>query len=405
MKRSGRMASAAAALSLALTVMQTPAHAQKQYDPGASDTEIRIGNTAPFSGPASAYQEIAKSLAAYFDMVNAKGGINGRKIKFITLDDGYSPPKTVEATRRLVEEEQVLLTAGSIGTGPQLAVQKYMNQKKVPQLFAFTGSARFFDPQHYPYSIGYNPSYATEGRVIGKYLVGMKPAAKVAVFVPADDAGKDYMRGFKEGIATSKDAKIVGESTYSTSDATVDSQVTSFQAAGADVFFDEGTPKFAAQGIAKAYDIGWKPVLMLPTVSASVASVLKPAGLDKSTGVLSPALVKDPTDPKWDNDPEKQAWLAWMKQYNPSVGTGEIMGVQGYVLGALIVEVLKRCGDTLTHDNIIKQATSLTAVTEPMLLPGVRITITPTDYQVFRQFQFQRFNGKTWDQVGTPVNG
>jgi len=387
-------------LIASVALLPLAAHAEKKYDPGASDTEIRIGNTSPYSGPASAYQEIAKAMGAYFDKVNAEGGVNGRKIKFISVDDGYNPPKTVEQTRKLVEQEKVLFLSGSVGTGPQLAVQKYLNVNKVPQLFVGSGQARFSQPKKYPWSMGFNPTYFTEGEAIGHYIASVKPAAKIGVIVPSDDAGKDYMRGFKQGVSASKQAKIVAEATYSTTDATVDSQVTAFKAAGADTFFDEATPKFAAQGIAKAYEIGWKPLLLLPTVSTSVASVLKPAGLEKSVGVVAPAYVKDPSDKTWANDKNMQAWHAWMAKYNSSASQTDPLAVQGYSIAELTVEVLKRCGDNLTRENIMKQVSNLHGVQLSMVLPGIEINTAPDEYRLFRKFHFQRFNGTSWELFG-----
>ncbi|MFZ6645964.1 ABC transporter substrate-binding protein [Undibacterium sp. TJN25] len=388
------------ALALGVALLPAAALAQKKYDAGASDTEIRIGNTAPYSGPASAYQEIAKAMSAYFDKVNAEGGINGRKVKFISVDDGYSPAKTVEQTRKLVEQDKVLFLSGSIGTGPQLAVQKYMNVNKIPQLFVGSGQGRFSQPKEFPWSMGFSPGYAAEGKAIGRYIAATKPDAKVAVIVPADDAGKDYLRGFKEGLADSKKISIVSEANYSTADATVDSQITAFKSSGADVFFNEATPKFAAQGIAKSHDIGWKPMMILPTVSTSVTSVLKPAGLEKSVGVVAPAFIKDPNDKAWENDKGMQAWRAWMAKYNPSANTGDPMAVQGYLIGELTTEVLKRCGDNLTRENILKQVTALKDVQLSLMVPGIRINTAPDEYRIFHKFQFQRFDGKTWQLFG-----
>jgi branched-chain amino acid transport system substrate-binding protein len=391
------------AIIAAVVCLPLAAHAEKKYDTGASDTEIRIGNTSPYSGPASAYQEIAKAMAAYFDKVNAEGGVNGRKIKFISVDDAYNPPKTVEQTRKLVEQEKVLFLSGSVGTGPQLAVQRYLNANKVPQLFIGSGQARFSDPKQYPWSVGFNPSYVTEGKVIGRYIASVKPAAKIAVIVPSDDAGKDYMQGFKDGVGTSKQAKIVADATYSTADATVDSQLTAFKASGADTFFDEATPKFAAQGIAKAYEIGWKPMLLLPTVSTSVASVLKPAGLEKSVGVVAPAYIKDPSDKAWNNDESMKNWRAWLSKYHAEANSADPLVVQGYTIAELTVDVLKRCGDNLTRENIMKQVSNLQGLQLSMLLPGVQINTTPSDYRIVRKFQFQRFNGTSWERFGELV--
>jgi branched-chain amino acid transport system substrate-binding protein len=384
-------------------LLSASAHAQKKYDVGASDTEIKIGNTAPYSGQAALYQVIAKSMGAYFDKINAEGGIKGRKIKFISVDDGYNPPKTVEQTRRLVEQEQVLFTAGSIGSSPQLAVQKYLNAAKIPQLFVASGQSRFSQPKEFPWSIGFSPTYELEGKVIGRYVAETKPKAKIAIISHADDVGKDYVRGFKEGVAKSNNAKIVAELTYSISDTTIDSQVIAFKASGADTFFNESLPKYAALGIAKAYDTDWKPLMILPTIATSISSVLKLAGLEKSIGAVSPVYIKDPSDKAWDNDKATQEWLAWMNKFNTSVETGDQFAVQGYVMAELVVEVLKRSGDDLTRENIMKQATSLKDVQLPMLLPGIVINTTPTDYRVIRAFRFQRFDGKSWKLFGDAV--
>jgi len=388
---------------LAAALLPLTALAEKKYDAGASDTEIVIGNTAPYSGPASAYQEIAKGINAYFQMVNAQGGINGRKIRFVSLDDGYNPPKTVEQTRKLVEQEKVLFIAGGIGTGPQIAVQKYLNANKVPQLFVGSGQSRFSSPKEYPWSMGFSPSYETEGRAVGRYMVSARPAAKIAVIVPSDDAGKDYMRGFKDGVATSKQAKIVAESTYSTTDATIDSQMTSFKASGADAFFNEATPKFAAQGIAKAYELGWKPLMVLPSVSSSVSQVLKPAGLEKSVGAVAPAFLKDPSDKSWDNDKGMQKWRAVMAKYNPSASPSDPLAVNGYSIGELTVEVLKRCGDNLTRENVMKVASSLQGVQLSMQLPGLQVNTSPSDYRINSKLYFQKFDGTAWKVFGEPI--
>jgi len=390
---------------LAAALLPPTASAQKKYDTGASDSEIVIGNTTPYSGPASAYQEIGKAINAYFQMVNDAGGINGRKVRFISLDDGYNPPKTVEQTRKLVEQEKVLFMAGNLGTGPQIAVQKYLNANKVPQLFVYSGGTRFSDPKHYPWSMGFPPSYEVEGRAVGRYIVSAKPAAKIAVIVPSDDAGKDYLKGFKEGVATGKQAKIVAEATYATTDASVDSQLTSFKTSGADAFFNEGTPKFAAQGIVKAHEMGWKPLMVLPSVSSSVAHVLQPAGLDKSVGTVSPAFLKDPSDKSWDNDKGMQKWRAWMAKYDPSASPTDLLAVSGYSIAELTVEVLRRCGDNLTRENVMKVASSLEGLQLSMQLPGLQVNTSPSDYRVNSKLYFQKFDGATWKVFGEPVGG
>ncbi len=394
----------AAPLALALAVAAQPAMAQKKYSPGATDAEIKIGNINPYSGPASAYGAIGKAIGAYFAKINDEGGINGRKINYITLDDGYSPPKAVEQTRRLVEQDNVLLVFQPLGTPSNTAIQKYMNSKKVPQLFVATGATKWGDPKTYPWTMGWQPNYQTEGKIYARYILENKPAAKIAVLYQNDDYGKDYLKGFKEGLGA-KASLIVAEASYEVTDPTVDSQMVTLKASGADTFFNITTPKFAAQAIRKAYDIDWKPLHFLNNVSNSVGSVLTPAGLEKAVGIVSSYYLKDPTDPQWVNDAGYLEWLAWMKKYNPDGNLTDTFNVYGYTVAQTLAQVLKQCGDDLTRENVMKQAASLKNVAHPMLLPGITINTGADDFYPIEQMQLMRFNGKTWDSFGQPIGG
>ena len=394
----------AAPLALALALAAQPAMAQKKYSPGATDTEIKIGNINPYSGPASAYGAIGKAIGAYFAKINDEGGINGRKINYITLDDGYSPPKAVEQTRRLVEQDNVLLVFQPLGTPSNTAIQKYMNSKKVPQLFVATGATKWGDPKTYPWTMGWQPNYQTEGKIYARYILENKPAAKIAVLYQNDDYGKDYLKGFKEGLGA-KASLIVAEASYEVTDPTVDSQMVTLKASGADTFFNITTPKFAAQAIRKAYDIDWKPLHFLNNVSNSVGSVLTPAGLEKAVGIVSSYYLKDPTDPQWVNDAGYLEWLAWMKKYNPDGNLTDTFNVYGYTVAQTLAQVLKQCGDDLTRENVMKQAASLKNVAHPMLLPGITINTGADDFYPIEQMQLMRFNGKTWDSFGQPIGG
>ncbi|HWE72823.1 MAG TPA: ABC transporter substrate-binding protein [Stellaceae bacterium] len=394
---------AAAGLLLALSI--TPAFAQKNYGPGASDTAVTIGSTGPYSGPVSAASTVTKSFAAYFDKVNAEdGGINGRKIKVITGDDGYVPPRTVEQTRKLVEQDGVLFMADSVGTPTQLAVRQYLNDRKVPQLFPATGAAPFYDPQKSPWTIGFAPSSYTEGRLIGKNVSATMPGAKVAVLFQNDDLGKDFLRGAKETL--SNGATIVAQQSYEVSDPTIDSQIVSLQASNADVLFAFATQKAAAQAIRHAAEIGWKPKIFIPSIVSSISQVLQPAGLDNSKGVYTATYVKDPTSPTWENDPDVQAFIAWVKKYDTAVDVRDSFAASGgYMVGILIEKILKAAGNDLSRENIMKQATNLHDVTLPMLLPGITINTSPTDYRSIKQMQFQYFDGKNWVLTGSVVSG
>ena len=383
----------------ALAVPSNAVRAQKRNDPGATDTEIKVGQTMPYSGPASAYGTIGRVEAAYFKKVNDEGGVNGRKINFVSLDDGYSPPKTVEVTRRLVEQEEVLLVFNGLGTPPNTAIHNYMNAKKVPQLFVATGATKWNDPQGHPWTMGWQPNYQTEAKIYARYIVKTRPNAKVAVLFQNDDYGKDYLKGFKDGFGAQA-RLIVGEASYEVTDPTVDSQVLQLQGSGADTFFNITTPKFAAQALRKAWDSGWKPLHFLNNVSASVGSVLTPAGLDKCVDVVSSSYGKDPTDPQWANDAGLKDWQAFMKKYYPEGSLTDAFNVYGYSVAMTLVQVLKQCGDNLTRENVMRQAASLKNFVTPMALPGIAIDTSPTDFAPIEQMQLMKFDGKTWVLFG-----
>jgi branched-chain amino acid transport system substrate-binding protein len=376
-----------------------------QYGPGASDTEIKIGNTMPYSGPASAYGIIGKTEAAYFAMINEQGGINGRKINFISRDDGYSPPKTVEQVRQLVEQDQVLLLFSTLGTPTNTAIHGYLNDNKVPQLFVATGADQWNDPKRFPWTMGLIPSYGTEAHIYARYILKNLPNAKIAVLYQNDDFGKDYLGGLRDGLGDKAAKMIVGSQSYETTDPTVDSQVVALQASGADVLLTAAIPKFAAQAIRKVYDIGWKPTHFLSSVSNSVGTVMKSAGYDKGVGIISAAFVKDPTDPQWQDTAEYKEWLAFMKKYNTSANTADVQGVIGYMDVQTMVDVLKACGDNLTRENVMKQAASLHSVAMPMLLPGITLSTSATDFAPIKQMQLEKFDGATWKLFGEVISG
>jgi branched-chain amino acid transport system substrate-binding protein len=377
-----------------------PAYGQKKYDPGASDTEIKIGNTNPYSGPASAYGTIGKTIAAYFKMVNEQGGINGRKVNFITYDDGYSPPKTVEMARKLVEQDQVLFLFQTLGTPPNTAIHKYMNMRKVPQMHVATGATKWDDPKNFPWTMGWQPNYQTEAKIYAQYIMKEKPNAKIGVLYQNDDYGKDYLKGLKDGLGAKAKSMIVAEVSYEVADPTVDSQIVQLQASGADVFFNVTTPKFAAQAIRKAYDIGWKPLHFLNNVSTSVATVLTPAGLEKSVGLISTAYIKDPTDKQWANDAAIEKWRAFMKKYYPDGSLTDNSNVYGYTVAATLHQVLRQCGDNLTRENVMKQAASMKDHPIDTLLPGVTIRTGASDFAPIESVQLMRFDGKQWERFG-----
>jgi branched-chain amino acid transport system substrate-binding protein len=397
-----RVMLAASVLISALTAL--PAAAQKKYDVGATDSEIKIGQTMPYSGPVSAYGTIGRAEAAYFQLVNEQGGVNGRKLSLISLDDGYSPARTVEQTRRLVEQEQVLLIYQSLGTPTNTAIQRYLNAQKVPQLLVATGATKWGDPKNYPWTMGWQPSYHAESTIYAKYLMQTKPDAKIAVLYQNDDYGKDYLNSLRAGLAA-KSKSILKEASYEVTDASVDSQIVSLQAAGADTLFIFATPKFAAQAIRKTYDIGWRPLQFVNNVSNSTGSVLQPAGLDKAEGLLSSFYLKDPTDPQWAKDKGFKDWVDWMKKYYPQGDLSDIFNVYGYSAAQTLVQVLQQCGDDLTRENVMRQAASLRNVELPMLLPGVKLNTSATDFYPLEQMQLARFDGKRWVLFGDVLTG
>jgi ABC-type branched-subunit amino acid transport system substrate-binding protein len=380
------------------------AQAAGQYDPGASDTSIKIGNTNPYSGPASAYGAIGRAIGAYFDKINDEGGVNGRKLEFITLDDGYSPPRTVEQIRKLVEQEQVLLVFQSLGTPTNTAIHQYMNAKKVPHLFVATGATKWGQPDKFPWTMGWQPNYQSEAKVYARYVLDNHPDARIGVLYQNDDYGKDYLEGFKAGLGDQADTMIVEELSYEVTDPTVDSQIISLKSSGADVFFNITTPKFAAQAIRKAGDIGWQPLHLLNNVSNSVGSVLTPAGLDKSVGLITSLYQKDPTDPQWQGTPDYDAWSAWMDKYNPDADKADQFNVYGYNAGMTLVHVLEQCGDDLTRANVMAQAANLQDLELPMLLPGVTISTAPDDFFPIESMMLAKFDGEKWVLFGDVID-
>ncbi len=389
--------------AIPLLLASAGAIAEKKYGPGASDTEIKVGNTNPYSGPASAYGTIGRAEAAYFAMINDQGGVNGRKINFITLDDGYSPPRTVEQVRKLVEQEQVLLMFAPLGTPPNSAIHRYMNAKRVPHIFLSTGATKWGDPKNFPWTIGFNLNYQAEGRIYAQYILETKPAAKIAILYQNDDYGKDYVKGLKDGLGDKAEAMVVAEASYEVTDPTVDSQIVSLQASGANTFFNVTTPKFAAQAIRKAADIGWKPLEILNNVSSSVGSVLTPAGLDKSVGLITAVYFKDPTDPQWKNDADMKAYAAWFKKYYPEGNIKDGFNVSGYIMAEGLVHVLQACGDDLSRENIMKEIANIHDLQIPMMLPGVKWNTSATDFFLIESAQLARFDGKEWALFGKVI--
>ena len=385
--------------SLAALTVAGSALAQKKYDTGATDKEIKIGGIHPYSGPASAYGAIGKAISAYFAKVNDEGGVNGRKVNFIALDDGYNPAKTVEQARKLVEEEEVLLVFNPLGTPPNSAIHKYMNTKKTPHLFVATGATKWGDPKNFPWTMGWQPNYQSESKVFAAHLLDTKPNAKVAILYQNDDYGKDYLKGFEDGLGDKAQSMIVSKISYEVTDPTIDSQMVSLKASGADTFFNITTPKFAAQAIKKAAEIGWKPTHYLNSVSASVGSVMNPAGPENGVGIFTASYIKDPTDPQFQKGKEWDDWLAWMKKYNTAGDLKDVNAVYGYTVAQGLVQVLKQAGDNLTRENIMKQAASLD-MQLPMLLPGVNVKTGPDDFYPIEREQLARFDGKTWQLFG-----
>jgi len=388
---------AAAGLSLAL--VGAPAFAQKKYDTGATDKEIKVGGISPYSGPASAYGAIGKAIDAYFKKVNAEGGVNGRMIKFITLDDGYNPARTVEQARKLVEQEEVLFIFQTLGTPPNTAIHKYMNQKKVPQLFVATGATLWGDPKNFPWTMGWQPNYQSEGKIYAQHILETKPNAKIGILMQNDDYGKDYLKGFLDGLGDKAKSMIVSQVTYEVTDPTVDSQMVTLKGSGADTFFNITTPKFAAQAIKKAAEIGWKPTHYLNSVSNAAGAVMVAAGAEAGKDVISAFYLKDPTDPQWESSKEYKDWLAFMQKYHPQGDLKDNFNVYGYTVAQTLVEVIKKAGDTLTRENVMKQAANLD-ITLPMLLPGVNIKTGPDDFFPIEREQLGRWDGKTWVLFG-----
>jgi branched-chain amino acid transport system substrate-binding protein len=386
--------------AVAIALSASSAYAQKKYDTGASDTEIKIGQTVPFSGPASAYASIGKTQAAYFNMINEQGGVNGRKITLIQYDDAYSPPKAVEQVRKLVESDEVLLTFQIIGTPSNAAVQKYLNTKKVPQLFAATGASKFTDPKNFPWTLGFNPNYFVEGRIYGQYILKEYPNAKIGVLYQNDDLGKDYLNGIKAGLGDKAVKMIVAEASYEVADPTIDSQVFKIKDAGADLFFSASTPKQAAQAIKKIAEIGWHPIHIVDINATSLGAVLQPAGLEASKGLISTNYGKDPLDPTWKDDAGLKKYFDFMAKYYPEGDKNSNFNTYGFSTAQLLVHVLKQCGDDLTRENVLKQATNMKDVQLDLSLPGIRATTTPNDYRVNKQLQMMKFNGERWELFG-----
>jgi branched-chain amino acid transport system substrate-binding protein len=379
--------------------------AQKKYDTGASDTEIKIGNIMPYSGPASAYGVIGKTEAAYFKKINDAGGINGRKITFISYDDGYSPPKTVEQARKLVESDEVLFIFNSLGTPPNSAIHKYMNAKKVPQLFVATGATKWNDPKDFPWTIGWQPSYQSEARIYAKYILKEKPNAKIAVLYQNDDYGKDYLKGLKDGLGAKASSMIVAEESYETAEPTIDNHIVKLKSTGADIFFDVTTPKFAAQAIKKVAEIDWKALHILNNVSASVGSVIKPAGFDNAQAIVSAAYLKDASDPQWANDPGMKQFLDFLAKDFPEGNKLDASVIVGYGVAQTMVQVLKQCGDNLTHENVMKQAANLKDFRTEVLLPGIKINTSPASFAPISQLQLMQFKGERWILFGDIISG
>jgi branched-chain amino acid transport system substrate-binding protein len=379
------------------------AQGKGKYDDGASDTEIKIGNTNPYSGPASSYGMIGKAIDAYWKMVNDQGGINGRKIRFISLDDGYSPPKTVELTRQLVEQEKVLLLFSPLGTPTIAAIHKYVNRKKVPTLFVASGATKWGNPKEFPWTMGWQPPLHTEGAIFARHLLATVKDPKIAVLMQNDDYGKDFYEGVRDGLG--KDAgKIVRHVTYEVTDPTVDSQIIQLKDSGANALINIATPKFAAQAIRKAADIDWKPVHYLNSSSNSVVATMKPAGFENGQGIISAAYVKDPTDKQWDDAHDMKAWRAWMAKYNPGANIADVLGVMGYALGYTMQKTLEQCGNELTRDNVMKQAANLKNLVVPMLLPGITISTSPADFFPIQSERLQRFKGESWELFGEVIS-
>jgi branched-chain amino acid transport system substrate-binding protein len=395
------------AFSAAIAILATAcAHAAEQakYDTGATATEIKIGNIMPYSGPASAYGVIGKTEQAYFDKINAEGGINGRRISFISYDDAYSPPKTVEQARKLVESDEVLLIFNSLGTPPNSAIQKYMNTKKVPQLFVATGATKWNDPKDFPWTMGWQPNYQSEAQIYAKYILKNYPNGKIAILYQNDDYGKDYVKGLKDGLGANAASMIIAEEPYEVTQPTIDSSIVKLKSLGADVFFDVTTPKFAAQAIKKMAEIEWKPAHFLNNVSVSIGSVMKPAGFENGQGIISSIYLKDPTDPQWKDDPAMKAWNAFLDKYYPDANRADVNVMYAYIVSQGLVHVLKNCGNDLTRANVMAQAAAMRDYQPLGLLPGIKVNTSATDFAPLSQLQLMRFKGEGWERFGDVIS-
>jgi len=389
---------------LCVAGLTTSAFAQKHYDPGVSDTEIKLGQTMPYSGPLSAFATLGRAEVAYYHMINDRGGVNGRKITMLSVDDGFSPPKTVEQTRKLVEEEDVLAIVGSLGTATNGAVQKYLNSKQIPQIFLASGATKWADPGHFPWTMTFTWTYQAEARVYASYVLKHMPDAKIAVLYQNDDFGKDFLKGFRQRFGDKASSLIVKEATYEVTDATVDSQMVELAGSGANVFFNIATPKFAAQAIRKAYDLNWHPTQFIDNPAASVGAVMKPAGAEKAKGVISTGFVKDPTDPQFQNDTDFKEWLAWMRKYFPEGSLEDPQNAVGYAEAQTMVQVLKQCGDDLTRENVMHQAANLKNFHPAMLIDGVNLDTSPTNYEPMRKLRMVRFDGERFTYFGEIID-
>jgi ABC-type branched-subunit amino acid transport system substrate-binding protein len=399
-----RSAAQAALILFALTFATGAAAAEKKYGPGVSDNEIKLGETQPFSGPVSALSAVGRAHTAYFRMINDQGGVNGRKINLIQLDDGYSPPRTVEQTRKLVEQDGVLAIFGSLGTPSNTAIYKYLNDRHVPQLFISSGASKWRNPEHIPWTMSGTMNYEVEGHILARYLLRERPDAKIAVLYQNDDFGKDYLTGLKDGLGDRAAKMIVAQASYETSDPTIDSQIISLAQSGADTLVDYSLTKFTSQAIRKVDEIGWKPVHFIPSVSNAIGAVLAPAGIERSIGLISPLVLKIAADPQWARDPEYQAWLAWMHKYNADVDINDSYYAAGYNSAQLMVQVIKQCGDDLTRENLMRQAANIHDFHPGMSLPGIVVNTSPTNFDVFRWAQLARFDGKSWNLFGDLLN-
>jgi branched-chain amino acid transport system substrate-binding protein len=393
-----------AILCAALILFAGSASARKQYGPGVSDTEIKIGNIMPYSGPASAYGIIGKTMNAYFRMINDNGGINGRKINFISYDDGYSPPKTVEQARRLVESDEVFLIFAPLGTASNAAIQKYMNTMRVPQLFVLSGASRWGDPAHFPWTIGLQPNYRAEARVYAAYILEQYPNAKIGILYQNDDFGRDYISGLKDVLGNKYDSMVVASTPYEITTPAVDSQVVAIKTANPDIFLNIATPKFAAQAMRKIAELSWHPIQIVTNISVSVGAVLKPAGLDNAKGILSAGFQMNVTDPQWDGRPGMQRFRAFMARYYPEADRSDSGPTIAFNASNALVEVLKRCGDNLSRENIMKVVADLDFELDT-LIPGIRIKTSPTDFYPIEQFQMMRFTGERWELFGPILDG